>query len=271
MLRMMPSPVLADGGGLVADGGRVGRTTVRTAGLRGELHQQQGTARQNCFAVGPDRDRRWTIAILADGVDGTYAAELAAQVAVRTTYRAVARMITHERHENWDWEHLGAELDRELTERLREIGRRGADQGRPEPATRLAILVTAADPLEDDRVDMAVVGDSTILRLAKGGWRAPLGLRDTTAETPPPALPVRDDSTTPELRVCRTNWRPTDALVMMTGGFAEALGDPGAGLAPRLAERWRTPPEPLTFLGDIADGLRARPDDAAVVALWPTV
>ncbi|MGC0423584.1 protein phosphatase 2C domain-containing protein [Embleya sp. AB8] len=268
MLRMLPPPALADGGGMVVDGGRLGRLNVRAAGVRGELHQQQGLPRQNCFAVGPDPSARWTIAIVCDGVDNAHASELAAQIAVRSAYRTVARMVSRERHENWDWAGVQTEVEEDLRARLAATADRAHELGRSEPATRLAILVTAADPLEDDRVDMAVLGDSTVLRLAQGGWRAPLGIRDTSVETAPAAIP--DQAGDEQLRICRTTWRPTDVLVMMTGGFAEALGQPTAGLAPRLAEDWRTPPSLFDYLRDVDEGLRLREDDGCVVALWPS-
>lgn len=264
MLRLLPTPVLADGGGMVVDGGGVGRLTVRAAAARGDLHTQHGVPRQNCFAAGPDPSRRWTISIVCDGVDGGYAPELAAQVAIRSTYRAVARMVMSGRHEDWDWTTTLAGVQAELRTRLTEIGAKARSLGRPAPATRLAVLVTSAEPLQDDRVDMAVLGDSTILRLAEGGWRAPLGIREVPADVPPPALPEQG---TEHVRVCRTTWRPSDALVLMTGGFAEALGAASGGLAARLAEDWRRPPELLDFLHDVAEGSHA--EDGAVVALWP--
>jgi protein phosphatase 2C-like protein len=268
MLRMLPPPAMADGGGMVVDGGRLGRLNVRAAGVRGELHQHQGLPRQNCFAVGPDPSARWTIAIVCDGIDNAHASELAAQIAVRSAYRTVARMVARERHENWDWAGVQVEVEDDLRTRLATTAERAHDLGRSEPATRLAILVTASDPMEDDRVDMAVLGDSTVLRLAQGGWRAPLGIREASADTAPAALPDRagDD----QLRICRTTWRPTDVLVMMTGGFAEALGQPTAGLAPRLAEDWRNPPSLFDYLRDVDEGLRLREEDGCVVALWPT-
>jgi hypothetical protein len=268
MLRMLPPPAMADGGGMVVDGGRLGRLNVRAAGVRGELHQHQGLPRQNCFAVGPDPSARWTIAIVCDGVDNAHASELAAQIAVRSAYRTVARMVARERHENWDWAGVQLEVEDDLRTRLAATAERAHDLGRSEPATRLAMLVTASDPMEDDRVDMAVLGDSTVLRLAQGGWRAPLGIREAAAESAPAALPDRagDD----QLRICRTTWRPTDVLVMMTGGFAEALGQPTAGLAPRLAEDWRNPPSLFDYLRDVDEGLRLREEDGCVVALWPS-
>ncbi|MGA4545822.1 protein phosphatase 2C domain-containing protein [Uniformispora flossi] len=264
MLRLLPTPVLADGGGMVAEGGTVGRITARAAAVRGDLHSRQGTPRQNSFAVGPDPSGQWTIAVVCDGVDGGYAPELAAQVAIRSTYRAVARMVADGRHEDWDWTATFASVQTDLRTRLSEIGARARALGQPAPATRLAVLVTAAKPLEDDRVDMAVLGDSTILRLAEGGWRAPLGLRETPADAAPPAFPEQG---TEHVRVCRTTWKPSDALVVMTGGYAEALGAESGGLAARLAEEWRRPPEMLEFLGHVAEGCRA--GDGAVVALWP--
>lgn len=263
MLRLLPTPVLADGGGMVVDGGRVGRLTVRAAAVRGGLHAEQGTPRQNSFAVGPDPTGRWTITIVCDGIDGGYAPELAAQVAVRSTYRAVARMVGSGRHEDWDWTTTLASVQNDLRTRLGDIGAKARELGRPAPATRLAILVTSAEPLVDDRIDIAVLGDSTILRLAEGGWRAPLGIRETPTDTPP-ALPEHG---TEHARTCRTTWRPSDALVVMTGGFAESLGADSGGLAARLAGDWRRPPELLTFLGDVAQGSQS--DDTAVVALWP--
>ncbi|MCF2533731.1 protein phosphatase 2C domain-containing protein [Yinghuangia soli] len=264
MLRLLPTPVLADGGGLVVDGGRVGRLTVRAAAVRGDLHAEQGTPRQNSFAVGPDPSGQWTITIVCDGIDGGYAPELAAQVALRSAYRAVARMVAAGSHEDWDWTGTLAAVQTELRTRLAEIGTRARALGRPAPATRLAILVTSAEPLVDDRVDMAVLGDSTILRLAEGGWRAPLGIRETPADVPPPALPEHG---TEHARVCRTTWRPSDALVVMTGGFADSLGADSGGLAARLSDDWRRPPGLLAFLADVAAG--SRTDDGAVVALWP--
>ncbi|WTW95956.1 protein phosphatase 2C domain-containing protein [Streptomycetaceae bacterium NBC_01309] len=264
MLRLLPTPVLSDGGGMVVDGGGVGRLTVRAAAARGDLHSQQGVPRQNCFASGPDPSRQWTISIICDGVDGGYAPELAAQVAIRSTYRAVARMVMTDRHEDWDWTTTLAGVQAELRTRLSEIGAKARTLGRPAPATRLVVLVTSAEPLQDDRVDMAVLGDSTILRLSDGGWRAPLGIRETPADVPPPALPEQG---TEHVRVCRTTWRPSDALVLMTGGFAESLGAGAGGLAAKLAEDWRRPPELLDFLRDVAEG--SHTDDGAVVALWP--
>jgi hypothetical protein len=264
MLRLLPSPVLADGGGMVVDGGRVGRLTVRAAAVRGDLHSQQGTPRQNTFAVGPDPSGKWTITLVCDGVDGAYAPELAAQVAVRSAYRAIARMVAAGRHEDWDWTTTLASVQTELRARLGEISARARGLGRPAPATRLAVLVTSAEPLQDDRVDMAVLGDSTILRLAEGGWRAPLGIREISPDTPVPALPEHG---TEHVRVCRTTWRPSDALVVMTGGFAESLGAASGGLAARLADDWRRPPELMDFLRDVAQG--SHTDDGAVVALWP--
>ncbi|UGQ15485.1 protein phosphatase 2C domain-containing protein [Yinghuangia sp. ASG 101] len=249
---------------MVVDGGRVGLLTVRAAAVRGGLHAQEGTPRQNSFAAGPDPSGTWTITIVCDGVDGVYAAELAAQVAIRSTYRAVARMVASGPHAEWDWTTTLDTVRTELRTRLTEIGARARSLGRPAPATRLAVLVTSAEPLQDDRVDMAVLGDSTILRLSEGGWRAPLGVRETAPDTSPPALPEHG---TEHVRVCRTTWRPSDALVVMTGGYAEALGAGSGGLAARLAEDWRRPPELLRFLADVAEG--SHTDDGAVVALWP--
>ncbi|WTX00323.1 protein kinase [Streptomycetaceae bacterium NBC_01309] len=260
---MLPEHRVGDGGGMVVDGGRIGQLTVRAAAVRSDRHGLQSRPRRSSFTVGRDPGGDWTIAVVCDGVEGTYASELAARVTVHSVYQTVARMVAAAPNEEWDWSEALETARADVRSRLAEAISHARALGVPPPSTSLAVLVTSAWPMHDDRADLAALGDCTIFRLAEGAWRAPLGLTGPSER----GTPVFPEHGTGSPRIGRTWWRPSDAFIVLTGGCTEALGAGSGQLAARLAEAWVEPPTLPVFLDDVAEGCRT--DDGAVVALWP--
>ncbi|MFA1538499.1 protein phosphatase 2C domain-containing protein [Actinomadura monticuli] len=276
----LPETVLEGRSSLQAEGGCVGRVTIRAASCRGSAHMRDGKPRQDAFCVGASADGRWIVAAVADGVGSTAHAEVAAQAAVaaavRLTEQAVTERAPAERTLGGrgrggfgprDWEPVFRRTAAEIDDRLRTVG---GGPGSPRPGrTTLLVLLAPADPRPGRTVHIAAVGDSPalLLRPAAGEWSFALGpgrpsghVRDDITPALPPGL---DD-----LRATTFEWEPDEVLMLATDGFATALGN-RSELSVSLAEEWGRPPDLLRFVRDVDFRRATFTDDRTVVALWP--
>ncbi|WP_181308670.1 protein phosphatase 2C domain-containing protein [Nonomuraea fuscirosea] len=268
---LLPVPPLLGHPSVQAESGGIGGVTVRAASCRGREHMAEGESRQDAFVVGSSADGRWLIAAVADGVGTTFHAECAAQTAVGTVVREVARLLKGNpagpRDDDWSAA-FGAAADA-VKERRADLSAYAGD-GRP-CSTTLVALVAPVHPGSGDPVYCAGVGDSLAFRL--GGrtreWEALLvpdasgtgGISDNVTW----ALPSGLD----HLRTAVVRWERDDVLCLGTDGFTHALGH-GSPLRDELAAEWRTPPDIMTFIRDVDYHRATFNDDRTVVGLWPS-
>jgi hypothetical protein len=66
-----------------------------------------------------------------------------------------------------------------------------------------------------------------------------------------------------------TTLRPTDALVLMTDGIGDPLGDGSGPVGRFLAKMWSRPPAPLAFAAHVDFTRRSHDDDRTALAIWP--
>ncbi|TDD94652.1 protein phosphatase 2C domain-containing protein [Actinomadura rubrisoli] len=269
---LLPTTVLAGRSSLQADGGGVGRVTVRAASCRGSGHMQRGLPRQDAFLVGASDDGRWVIAAVADGVGNSAHAEVAAQAAVAAAVNIIARRLAgRDGFDPREWHPIFAEVAVDIAAHTRPLEKLREARLRP-ARTTLAVLIAPAEPAPGCTVHCAGVGDSPVLRLSTGTGEWALVLGPDRAS----GGPVRDDVTAAlppgldDLRTVSVTWGPEDVLLLTTDGFANGLGH-GSELSQVLAKEWRRPPELLGFARDVDFRRATFTDDRTVVALWPNI
>lgn len=160
---------------LIAHRGSVGRLHAYAASLRGPSHAEDGTVREDSFALGAGQEGRVLFAALADGVGSTRDAFLASDRAAVSTVR---RSATYFRRDG-SWTTLAERVVREVGDELasdpaiRRSGRgasrspdalgRGREHTPEASAATTLTFVVVEDLLDHSQVHWANVGDSAVL------------------------------------------------------------------------------------------------------------
>jgi hypothetical protein len=242
---------------------------VRAASVRGILHRDDGTPRQDCYAVSAD-DGGIVVAVC----DGVGSLPLSHQAAYRASVDAVAGVRRYLREGGVGWAEVFTEVSDGLLV-LEDSLRAGQSEHNRLLATTLLLGMLRPSGDADWQLELAWRGDSTPFLLRHGGeWIAldpqvieideSAGLV-TRLGNSVSALPTGHPT---QFKSVTLTARPGDAAFLMTDGVGKPMGS-GAGLVGKaLAEWWREPPPMLTFADQVGFARRGYTDDRTVVGVW---
>ncbi|WP_157647627.1 protein phosphatase 2C domain-containing protein [Actinomycetospora chiangmaiensis] len=250
---------------------------VRAASVRGLAHRYYGTVRQDSYAVRLSDDRRWLIAAVADGVSAGAHSHVAADTACLAATLEVCILLAAGPPQEIDWASMFARVaDRVAAETRVQLGRCARDPGADlatlaaEAAATLIVAVEAVEAAADGsrEVHLCGVGDTSGWRLGGNGWHRLLGGKSdgVLANSATAALPVLPSHPPQPVR---TVVPAEQALVLMTDGIGDPLGDGAGEVGAFLAAQWRGAPPPLEFAAQIDFARRSYDDDRTAIAVWP--
>lgn len=201
---------------LSADARSGGGFQLLAVTIMGEGHAIDRTPREDAYAAVFDGDGCWVIAV-ADGLSGASDSRLAANALVNQAVTVIGART--------DWEHVPSLINdgvdhaieasrRDSAQRNRALGHK-VEVGSLGPKATLTVARVIADPAGVVRVDLAGVGNSPVLRVARSTAPEELLPLHERPDGRTPALPA----TTPDWKLGGATLAPHDCLVLCTDGF----------------------------------------------------
>lgn len=255
---------------------------VRAASVRGLSHRYYGKVRQDSFGHQMSADRRWLVACVADGVSQGPFSHLAADVA--TTF-GVERIVNYldGGHDpaTLPWDQLlkkvCAEIAAVAMPHLSEAGIEDPASLRPYALAReiaTTVLYALVDTFPDDDgvlpVHMKEVGDTSGWVIRKGtsleALQAIKNEGEAVASAAVIALPALPNDVGPAVR---TAIGAGDALLLVTDGIGDPLGNGVGDVGEFIVDQWATPPPPLLFASQTDFARRGFDDDRTALGIWP--
>lgn len=250
---------------------------VRGCSSRGMSHRYLGTPRQDAFALAADGS--WVVAAVCDGVSSGKESHVAADTAARSICKLVLDALG--RDGTVDWGMVSQRVSRRIIEEARY--RQLVDlSGITDPlevlrvvrevmSTTAVVAVVSQHEGDDGTLagELAVIaGDSGAYRLSPEGVIPLLGGKDdegtfTSGSVRPLPGPVRP-------QVIRFDIEPGEAVLLVSDGVGDPLGDGDSALGRMLATSWSTPPPIGRFLDEVNFLMRTYDDDRTAVGLWWT-
>jgi protein phosphatase 2C-like protein len=269
------------------DGARLGDLDYRAVTLRGLSHCQAGKPRQDAYLLRISANREWLVGCVADGVSAAPFSHLAAEVACRTITRVLAGALGGQppvtEPGGWDklvsdlpWQEAVDQGSAAIVARAA-AGLPGRDpavpldarQVRGTMATTAVAFAVAATRTPDGLVPFGVAvasGDSSALTLSRGRWHPLTTLKNTGQEIASNAVLAlpREVTVTPLSGFLQ----PSDALVVVSDGIGDPLGQGSGAVGQFLAAHWSQPPDLFSFAGQAAFYRKGFTDDRTVTAVW---
>jgi len=253
----------------VADAISLPSAEIRAASVRGILHRDYGTPRQDCYAVSGDRD-----GIVVAVCDGVGSLPLSHQAAYRASVTAVAAVRRHTRDDQVHWAAVFAEVSDDLRDLEHSLQVAESEQQRLLATTvLLGMLRPSADA--NWQLELAWHGDSAPFLLRRNSdWVAidpqVLEIDEATGlvasvGNATRALPSRQPA---QFKSVTLAARPGDAAFLMTDGVGKPMGGGAGPVGRALADWWREPPPMLTFADHVGFARRGYTDDRTVVGVW---
>lgn len=247
---------------------------VRAASVRGLSHRAYGKPRQDEYGYQLTPDGRYLVLCVADGLSSGSRSHLAAEVAVRTGTALLVTALVETPPAELDWEQIVGEVAGHIVAYAKKRLPDGAGMTVDDVVgwmgtTATYAVVDLAGPVLD--VHAVMVGDSSAWVLRADGWQALSEVKNAGADVATSAveaLPRVRQRDRPRLHA---SVRPGEALVLMTDGVGDALGDGRGEVGAFLGTAWRTPPHEVDFVGQIGFGRKSFDDDRTVIAVWPAV
>jgi serine/threonine protein phosphatase PrpC len=277
-------PVLSDSGegpDTMADGGSVGSLDLVAASVRGLSHRQQGTPRQDSYGFVVTPDKKWLIAVVADGVAAGRLSHRAAQLVARSAPARVRDQLeTVDDRVRVDW----YRIFKGLATRILTVGQKLlAEEGFVDPtpkdvsdamATTATIAVVEVSPLpgRERYVTYAWLGDSPMWCLTKKhDWHCLTEVKNAGREMASSSVHALPRVPEDPARLSQADkYIPADArLLLMTDGVGDPLGSADGEVAEALAAAWRRPPNVFRFAEQVAFGRKSFDDDRTAVGMWP--
>ncbi|WP_328645144.1 protein phosphatase 2C domain-containing protein [Amycolatopsis sp. NBC_00348] len=261
------------------DAGLTEQVRVRAVSLRGLSHRCYGRVRQDTYDWRVTADDRYLVVCVADGVSAGRLSHLAADQAGVFGTRLLCEQLADTAPAELRWDEL---LDA-TAEAILGVGAAfvapkaavGTEAARWEIAEHMAttVLYAVVDLVPADGrhdVTLLTVGDTSAWVLGTDGrWRAQQPIKNEGDEIYSPAVVALPILPSVASRPVRTGVAPGEALVLMTDGVGDPLGDGTGAVADFLAESWREPPADLEFAAQAGFSRRSFDDDRTVFALWP--
>jgi serine/threonine protein phosphatase PrpC len=253
----------------------VGPYEVRAAATRGFSHRYSGTPRQDMFCVGADDD--WLVFAIADGVSAGRHSHVAAETAARAACKVILEQTAS--IGDIDWVRVCARVSRRILDEavIRKIVDLSAlaDTDAKVRAVRAAMstttVVTALRCTPDESGChegwLAVLaGDSGAYLLNSGALTSLAGGKDGAAAISSTSVDPLPGASKPE--VVSFSLRPGEAVVIVSDGLGDPIGDGSGQVGEELARRWATPPGAAQFFEDVNFFRRSYDDDRSAVVAW---
>jgi serine/threonine protein phosphatase PrpC len=251
----------------VVDGWSTPHFGVRAASVRGDGHRFKGAPRQDSFIVTQHAGRKAIVIAVADGVSSAPLAHDGAAAVCRYATAAMLEALTEGGRPD-----LCGVVDGSAAA-LVELARRAGERAETRAAAALfATTLTIAVVLptrNGARVLAASVGDSAIWRLRPDGLTRLAGGKvpdhaDAVFSPAVGALPYLPQ----EIDTVECDLAPGDAVLVISDGIGDALGDGSGAVGELLKGQLRRPPAPLQ-VARIVDFSRASfADDRTLVGAW---
>lgn len=250
---------------------------VRACTTRGFSHRYAGTPRQDAFAIATD-DQHVVLAV-ADGVSQGRWSHVAAETASRAAVKLVMNQAAKDGTIDWDL------VSRQVSVRVVEeaeyrriVTAPGAEDDinerinrcRTEMATTLVVVCVSrrADVAGAHVVRLAVLaGDSGIYKVNTQGIRVALGGK-SDGDSPITSSAVRPLPGAVEPDVDELALVDGEALILVSDGLGDPIGDGSGEVGREIATRWLTPPTIDRFLLDVNFFRRSFDDDRTAVGVW---
>ncbi|GIJ63540.1 protein phosphatase 2C domain-containing protein [Virgisporangium aurantiacum] len=246
---------------------------VRAASIRGLSHRYYGKPRQDAYAFRATADGHWLVVAVADGVSAGAYSHMAAEIVTDVG----CRLLAERGADQVDWDRLLRDLASWILARGRAVIVAEAELSDREVAEHMSatalFAVVALRPSESDArsVHCLAVGDTGAWILGPGQespWRAVTGQKadeDGVASSATLALPLTVVAPTAAKAETLT---PGTALVLVTDGIGDPLGDGTGEVGRFLATMWARPPSALEFAAQVDFARRSYDDDRTAVVVW---
>ena len=265
---------------IVADVARFpgdGELHLLAASVRGLSHLYYGKVRQDSFGHLVTSDGRWLVAAVADGVSAGQHSHVAAEIVSQMGCRLLVAQLEERPPAELDWravlDGVADEIVGHARRRLALVDSTLLDVARQLAATALFAVVPIVPADSGERtVHVMSLGDTSawVLRPdAAPAWDSLQVVKNrgsVLASSMTMALPGVPAKMAPPVT---TTLRPGEALVLMSDGVGDPLGGGTGEVGEYLADAWREPPDPFTFIAQVGFRRRSYDDDRTVLAVWP--
>jgi serine/threonine protein phosphatase PrpC len=253
----------------IADGWSTDQFTVRAATVRGDSHRYTGLPRQDEFALAHHVKTGSLIVAVADGVSNAPESHLGARTVCR---QAIASILdATDRGRKIDWQAVVQHCAWALVELTKRRMGNDADAAKAEEfyATTLTLILAKEESVGTAKVTTLSVGDSAAWLLRNKQLLSIAGGKATTTDDKPFASSVEALPRFPKrLDVVEHRISPGDAVLAMSDGIGDALGD-GTGLIGDLLKSELQSPPPIIQFTRVTDFSRETfDDDRTLVGIW---
>ena len=252
---------------------------LRAASVRGRSHRFGGKVRQDAYAYRITDDGSYLIVAVADGVSSGPLSHVAAEIVTRQGCIELADRLAKQRPRELDWTAVLTELANQIALRGRarvEATYEGVELKTYQDlaaylASTALFAVVTLDPSEAGlAVEILPYGDSSAWILREGRrWVTGQPVKNDHAEiatSKTKALPIPPQQA---LRAIGDFIRPGDALMLVSDGIGDPLGDGTGTVGAFLADAWAHPPEQLAFAAHVDFARKSHDDDRTAVVVWP--
>jgi Protein phosphatase 2C len=235
--------------------------SARAASLRGISHRLDGKPRQDSYSLSVHRGTGAVVAVVGDGVSQASASDLGSRLAVMLMAEAIHASL--DRDPSISAQAIAAKL---MSVSKAVMARADSFLPGVEGAALASTLVAVID--DGHRLRVVQVGDSPV-------WKLGHDDRWVNLIAGPVEGAVRDNRTAclplhPDQAVTCDIKRPDGVIVVMSDGVSDPLGSGNSGTGRYLAERLKSPPDPLRFALDLSFEARGFSDDRTAIAIWAT-
>lgn len=270
------------------DGAQVLDVEYRAVSLRGLSHAASGKPRQDSYLLRVSANKRWLVGCVADGVSAGKYSHIAADVACREITRELAGALAgqpsltspaewKELVENLPWQRAVDQASAAIVARAQEGMPPRQPSGavpdarevRGSMATTAVAFATAVTRTPDGLLPYAVAvasGDSSALLLANGRWHPVTAVKDMDSDLASNAVLALPREV--EVVPLGGFLRPGEALMVVSDGIGDPLGQGTGAVGRFLAERWSRPPDLFAFASEAAFYRRGFTDDRTAVGVW---
>jgi hypothetical protein len=252
----------------------VHHVVLRAASVRGLSHRAYGKPRQDEYGYQLTPDGRYLVLCVADGLSSGLRSHLGAEVAVRTGAALLVNALAGTAPAELDWDQIVGEVAGHIVAFARKRLPDGEEMAVEDVVDWMGTTATyAVVDLAGEVLDVhaVMVGDSSAWVLRADGWQALSAVKNAGADiatSAVEALPRVSQRDRPRLHA---TVHAGEALVLMSDGVGDALGDGCGEVGAFLGAAWRTPPHEVEFVGQVGFSRKSFDDDRTVIAVWPAV
>ncbi|WP_439382091.1 protein phosphatase 2C domain-containing protein [Amycolatopsis lexingtonensis] len=264
---------MIDGATFTGADGRV-QLAVRGASVRGLAHRYYGVTRQDDYLISSASSGRHLLVVVADGVSAGRCSHLAATAATAAGCAVLDRHLANTELTELDWPNLIREtcedVRRELDDRLAPV--LAPDESVASQSAAVLYLVLSLEPEAGNGHPYACarVGDVSAWTLADTALRPifPTAVTGTDEYVSSATNAVPFAAPPASVEHTAGTATPGTALIAMTDGLGDPLGDGTGAVGLFLADQWRSPVPELQFAAQVDFARASFDDDRTAVAVW---